>query len=237
MDADQDTRADEHPPVDPRTIRALIMLTMVAGMIDAVTFVGLEQVFAANMTGNLIVLGLAIGGAPTLSIAGPAVALAAFLIGAALIGRVERHDQTRHYYVVRLVRVELFVLAGATLVAIGFDPDDEFRRLLIIAVLAGLMGMRNESIRRINMPELRTTVMTLAIAGFAAHEAERRRGWSDRLRLIGIVAMVVGAVISALLVLNTDLIWALLAITLAEALTLAMLGRETATDERATVRA
>lgn len=226
---------EQHRGVDPRAIRALIVLTMIAGMIDAVTFIGLEQVFAANMTGNLVVLGLALGGAPTLSAGGPLVALVAFLGGAALAGRIERRDQSRHYYVVRMVRVELAVLAGATLLAIGFDIDDEFRRLLIIAVLAALMGMRNESIRRINMPELRTTVMTLAIAGFAAHEAEGTRDWGDRLRFVGILAMVAGAVISAVLVLNTDLVWALLAITAAEALALLVLGRE-ATGGDATVR-
>jgi hypothetical protein len=47
--------------------------------------------------------------------------------------------------------------------------------------------------------------------------------------------MVAGAVISAVLVLNTDLVWALLAITAAEALTLLVLGRE-ATGGGATVR-
>jgi uncharacterized membrane protein YoaK (UPF0700 family) len=77
--------------------------------------------------------------------------------------------------------------------------------------------------------------MTLAIAGFAAHEAERTRNWGDRLRFVGILAMVAGAVISAVLVLNTDLVWALLAITAAEALTLLVLGRE-ATGGGATVR-
>lgn len=212
--------------VDTGVVRGLLLLTMTAGMIDAVTFLGLGEVFAANMTGNLVVLGLAIAGAPTLSIDGPAVALAAFLAGAALIGRVERHDQPRRYYVLHLVRIEVAVIAVATALAIGFDGDEQFRRLVIIAVLAGLMGVRNETIRRINVPELRTTVLTLAIAGFAAHEAEGAHNqWGDRLRFAGIVAMIAGAIISALLVLNTEVVWALAAITLVEGLTLLVLVR------------
>lgn len=218
--------AGPDPEVQPRTLRALILLTLIAGMIDAVTFLGLDQVFAANMTGNLVLLGLGVAGTPTLSIAGPAVALGAFLLGAGLIGRVERRDQSRHYYVVRLVRVELAVVTSAALLAIGFDIDDQARRLLIIGVLAGAMGIRNETIRRIDLPELRTTVMTLAIAGFAAHEAERRSSWGDRLRFVGIVAMVVGAIASALLVLHTDVVWALVAISVMEAVALLLLGRE-----------
>lgn len=221
----------DQPAVDGRTVRGLIVLTMIAGMIDAVAFLGLDQVFAANMTGNVVLLGLAIGGAPALSIDGPAVALGAFLAGAAIAGRGERLDESRHWYVVRMVRIEAGVVALAALLAIGFTPDDESRRLLIIAVLALAMGARNEEIRRINMPELRTTVLTLAIAGFAAHEAEgQRRNWGDRLRLVGIAAMVIGAIVSALLVINTDEVWALVAIAGAELVTLLMLGRPARND-------
>jgi uncharacterized membrane protein YoaK (UPF0700 family) len=223
--------AADQPAVDGRALRALILLTMVAGMIDAVAFLGLGQVFAANMTGNVVLMGLAIGGAPALSVNGPAVALGAFLAGAAIAGRGERVDQSRHWYVVRMVRIEAGVVALAALLAIGFTPDDEPRRLLIIAVLALAMGARNEEIRRINMPELRTTVLTLQIAGFAAHEAEGRwRNLGDRLRLIGIVAMLAGAIVSALLVINTDEVWALVAIAAAELVTLLLLGRPSWTD-------
>lgn len=225
----------EKPAPDPRTVRALVLLTAVAGMIDAVAFLGLEQVFCANMTGNVVLLGLGIADAPGLSIGGPAVALAAFLLGAGLTGRIERRGRSRRHYVRQMVKIELLVVAVAALIAIGFDPADELRRMLIIAILASLMGARNETIRRIDLPELRTTVMTLAIAGFAAHEAEgARHDWGDRLRFIGIAAMVAGAVVSALVVLDTDVIWALVAIAAVEVITLAVLGR-TATAPDATV--
>jgi hypothetical protein len=124
-----------------------------------------------------------------------------------------------------MVRIEALAIALAALVAIGFEPGDEVRRFAIIALLAGAMGARNETVRRVNVPELRTTVQTLAIAGFAAHEAEGRvREWGDRLRLLGIVAMLSGAVLSALLVLEADLAWALLAVGAAEVVTLLLLA-------------
>jgi uncharacterized membrane protein YoaK (UPF0700 family) len=220
-------RRDGKPEVDPRTVRALLTLTFTAGMIDAVAFLGLEQVFAANMTGNLIVLGLAIAGAPALSIGGPAAALAAFLIGAAASGRFDRRSESRHRRLLRMVRIEALAVALAVLVAIGFESGDEVRRFVIIVLLASAMGARNETVRRINVPELRTTVQTLAIAGIAAHEAEGRvREWGDRLRVLGILAMLSGAVVSALLVLNADLAWALLAVAAAEAIALLLLTRD-----------
>ena len=218
-------RRDGEPAVDPRTVRALLALTLTAGMIDAIAFLGLEQVFAANMTGNLIVLGLAIAGAPALSVGGPLAALAAFLLGAAASGRFDRRAESRQRRLLRMVRIEALAIALAALVAIGFEPGDEVRRFAIIALLAGAMGARNETVRRVNVPELRTTVQTLAIAGFAAHEAEGRvREWGDRLRLLGIVAMLSGAVLSALLVLEADLAWALLAVGAAEVVTLLLLA-------------
>jgi uncharacterized membrane protein YoaK (UPF0700 family) len=218
-------RRDGEAAVDPHTVRALLALTLTAGMIDAIAFLGLEQVFAANMTGNLIVLGLAIAGAPALSVGGPLAALAAFLLGAAASGRFDRRAESRQRRLLRMVRIEALAIALAALVAIGFEPGEEVRRFAIIALLAGAMGARNETVRRVNVPELRTTVQTLAIAGFAAHEAEGRvREWGDRLRLLGIVAMLSGAVLSALLVFEADLAWALLALFAAEVVTLLLLA-------------
>ncbi len=44
--------------------RTLLVLTFVTGILDAVSFIALGQVFAAMQTGNVIFLGLGIGGAP-----------------------------------------------------------------------------------------------------------------------------------------------------------------------------
>ena len=219
---------------DPRAVRALIALTLIAGMIDGLAFLGLGQVFAANMTGNVIVLGIAIAGAPALSIDGPLVALGAFLIGAGLFARLapdrplDRRSPARR--LTRMVRIELVVIAAAAATAIGFEIDDDPRGLLLIAALAAAMGVRNETIRRIGVPELPTTVLTWAIAGFAAHEAERVASSGDRLRLAGIITMIAGAVAGALLVLHAGVFWALLAVASVEVIALLILGRGPAED-------
>jgi uncharacterized membrane protein YoaK (UPF0700 family) len=47
----------------PATARnaMLVMLSLAAGCVDAVGFLGLGQIFVANMTGNTVLLGLALG--------------------------------------------------------------------------------------------------------------------------------------------------------------------------------
>jgi hypothetical protein len=39
---------------------ALLVLTLVTGLVDAVSYLGLGHVFTANMTGNVVLLGFAV---------------------------------------------------------------------------------------------------------------------------------------------------------------------------------
>ena len=66
---------DRHGPLVPM----LIVLTLLTGVVDAVSYLELGHVFVANMTGNVVFLGFAIAGAPGLSVASSLIALAAFL--------------------------------------------------------------------------------------------------------------------------------------------------------------
>jgi uncharacterized membrane protein YoaK (UPF0700 family) len=69
---------DRHGPLPP----VLLVLTVVTGLVDAVSYLKLGHVFVANMTGNVVFLGFAIAGASGLSAAASIVALATFLLGA-----------------------------------------------------------------------------------------------------------------------------------------------------------
>ena len=69
----------------------LVMLSLAAGCVDAVGFLGLGQIFVANMTGNTVLLGLALGQAEGQAALRAVVALAGFVAGvgagAAILGR------------------------------------------------------------------------------------------------------------------------------------------------------
>src|SRR6059036_1609706 len=68
--------------------RTLLVLTFTTGLVDAVSFLGLGHVFTANMTGNVVLLGFAAVGVPGLSIPRSLTALGAFVVGAAVGGRL-----------------------------------------------------------------------------------------------------------------------------------------------------
>src|SRR5690242_8114445 len=71
-----------------RLVFVLLGLTLVSGLIDAVSYLGLGHVFTANMTGNVVVLGFAAAGAPGFSVPHTATSLVCFLLGAVAGGRV-----------------------------------------------------------------------------------------------------------------------------------------------------
>src|SRR2546421_12994029 len=66
----------------------LLVLTVTTGLIDAVSVLGLGRVFTANMTGNVVFLGFALARVPGFSAVRALAALAAFLAGAVIGGRL-----------------------------------------------------------------------------------------------------------------------------------------------------
>src|SRR2546428_6803381 len=66
----------------------LLVLTVTTGLIDAVSVLGLGRVFTANMTGNVVFLGFALARVPGFSLVRSLAALAAFLVGAVIGGRL-----------------------------------------------------------------------------------------------------------------------------------------------------
>src|ERR1700682_5622085 len=68
----------------------LLGMTAVTGMVDAVSILALGHVFTANMTGNVVFLGFAIGGAAGFSVSRSLMALICFAVGALLGGWMTR---------------------------------------------------------------------------------------------------------------------------------------------------
>ena len=66
----------------------LLILTIVTGLVDAVSYLELGHVFVANMTGNLVFLGFTAAGAAGLSVPASLAAIGAFLVGALAGGRL-----------------------------------------------------------------------------------------------------------------------------------------------------
>jgi len=94
----------------------LLLLTCTAGMIDGTSYLLLDQVFPANMTGNTVLLALRASGAHSGPVIGNLIALLGFCAGAALgsFTHQEKHPLVLRK-VTRTLVVELSLLSAAAL--------------------------------------------------------------------------------------------------------------------------
>jgi uncharacterized membrane protein YoaK (UPF0700 family) len=186
---------------DPLT-RSLLLLTATTGLVDAASYLGLGHVFAANMTGNIVLLGFGIVGGYGLPVIAPLVSLAAFLVGAALGGRLvrARGEQRRSQFTLALT-AEASLLAGAAVVAgVAETRAGSVAGAFVIAFLALGMGVRNATVRKLAVSDLTTTVLTMTLTGLAAESSLAGGSGSGTLRRTSAVAaMLVGALVGALL--------------------------------------
>ncbi|MFE7191549.1 YoaK family protein [Kitasatospora sp. NPDC057541] len=184
---------------DPRhgpLVPMLLVLTVVTGLVDAVSYLALGHVFVANMTGNVVFLGFALAGAPGLSATASFTALAAFLAGALVGGRLaERRPGHRGRLLVVTAGVQSVLLAACTAFAAAFGHTADPVRYPLIAVLGAAMGLQNAVVRALKVPDLTTTVLTMTLTALAADRAGGRR-------LASAAWMFAGALVGAVLVLH-----------------------------------
>jgi uncharacterized membrane protein YoaK (UPF0700 family) len=182
-------------------VRLMLALTFATGVVDAVGYLRLDQVFAGNMTGNVVILGMATVGGTGLSVLGPTVALVAFLVGAAAAGRVLRSatEGWSHRCTALLggAGLALAVTAlGLTVVGVGAPTI----RALAAASLALAMGVQAATARHLGVKDVTTVVLTATLTGLAADSrlgAARRQGALRRGAAVALI--VVGAVTGAAL--------------------------------------
>src|SRR3954453_21108386 len=128
--------------------RGLLVLTFSTGLVDAVCYLGLGRVFAANMTGNIVLLGFGIAGSGGLPIVAPLVSLGSFLVGAAGGGILAKRIGNRHpEHVGRALGLEVTLIGTAAIVAAIIDVrPNSFSGDSLIAMLALAMGVRNATV-------------------------------------------------------------------------------------------
>jgi uncharacterized membrane protein YoaK (UPF0700 family) len=179
----------------------LFGLTLVSGLIDAVSFLRLGHVFVANMTGNVVLLGFAIGGAKDISIVGSLIALAAFLAGGIVGGRLSRsHTESGAHLLAVTTIVKIFLMLGSAALAWLLGTDGLIA-YTIIAILAISMGLQNAVVRSLGVPDVTTTVITQTLTGIAMDSGiagGNNVRW--RRRVASITIMFLGALIGALLI-------------------------------------
>jgi uncharacterized membrane protein YoaK (UPF0700 family) len=180
----------------------LLVLTVVTGVVDAVSILALGRVFVANMTGNVVFVGFALAGAPGFSLA---ASLAGFVVGANIGGQLPSPPSGRKPTLLRLgVIIELTLLVIALVVsAVSGHPLGDASRDVIAGVAAVALGTQNAVVRRLKVPDLTTTVLTMTLVGIAADIRSQPRSVVVR-RILAVATMLAGAVAGALLVIHVS---------------------------------
>jgi uncharacterized membrane protein YoaK (UPF0700 family) len=198
-----------HPAHGP--LPALLLgLTVSTGVIDAVSIISLGRVFVANMTGNIAFIGFALAGAPGFSLIASVIALGGFLVGAGLGGTVvTRLANNRGVLLRTCTGIQFLLLIVATIIAaICGTPLGDGARDVIVALAAVALGLQNATVRRLAVPDITTTVLTMTITGIAADLRSGNLQVALR-RALAVASMLIGALAGALLVLHVNVASAL----------------------------
>jgi uncharacterized membrane protein YoaK (UPF0700 family) len=215
---------------------ALLGMTVVTGLVDAVSFLSLGHVFTANMTGNIVFLAFATAHVSGLSVARSSTALLSFLMGAILGGRVmaQASADSQIRFAAQALFLDGIFLLAASFCSIGYrgDLEHSFQPFAMIALTALAMGTRNAAVRKLAIPDLTTTVLTLTITGIGA-DSSLANGNNPRLarRVAAVAAMFLGAALGAV-VINYSISAALWLATAISAVCSVVLFRSRPTPDR-----
>jgi uncharacterized membrane protein YoaK (UPF0700 family) len=199
MTADDDENGRR--PAAARDSR-VVLLTLTAGAVNAVSFLALGKVFSSVITGNLVLLGVAATNHSPSEALHAGVATVGYavgaLIGALLAARHSHQVGTWPASVTATLGAELLVLAGF---CVGWELSHGSPRgggqLTLLIVLPAAMGMQSAAVRRLG--QMSSTYLTSTLLGVLAGlvTGGRPEGLG---RSIGVlVAVVVGALVGGIL--------------------------------------
>jgi uncharacterized membrane protein YoaK (UPF0700 family) len=155
--------------VPPDAVRDVLALSLAAGCADAVGYLGLGGVFISNMTGNVILFGIALGQRHIAYAARSAYVVVIFMLGAAFAARISRDIAEADWprLVTRLIALEKVLLllfaVGWTLAPRGTDSW----QCILAALLTVSMALQSVAWTRLKAPGIGTTAITGTVMAFA----------------------------------------------------------------------
>lgn len=183
----------------------MLALTFTTGIIDAIGYLGLDRVFTANMTGNVVIMGMGLVGSTDLPVLGPALAFVGFLLGAGIAAALQRKARTGWSGITTIVLTVCALIPLALGIVAEIEGHVEVHTPTAYAItgLLGLaMGAQAATARRIGVKDVTTVVITSTITGLAADSRlAGGNGSGTGRRIWAIVLMFVGALAGAVLLL------------------------------------
>ncbi len=146
-----------------------ITLAATAGFVDAFVYLRVIPVFVANMSGNLIHVGIAVGDRDRHAVFAVVVALAGFFVGvAAAMTRVDvalRRHRSRPAADLLIAESGLLLVVASVLTAtgIGDSPSVSPTHLAVVVACSMAMGIQAVALRRVGLVAVSTTYGTGAV--------------------------------------------------------------------------
>lgn len=186
---------------DARIPALILLLTGVAGLVDAVSYLAFDRAFAATQTGNLVFLGLATARTPGFVVLALATALLGFMAGALVTGRILLRGVVSKARLFRVFTAAQFVPVALAAGLQGCVPAlvSSIPVTILLGLLAFAMGIQASGTNRLGIPGLeRTTVLTTTITLVAADSFTGKDTHARSVRWIAsILALVAGATLGA----------------------------------------
>ncbi len=184
----------------------MVLLAAASGAVDATAFTALGHVFAGVMTGNLALLGIAVGGDHLADAVPPLVALAGFVTGTAAAGYAcrgrpgGRTGWPRHTTAVLVCEAVLLTAAAVVWATCGAPPAGALRDVLL-GTVAVAMGAQTGAMLGAGPAARPSTYLTGTLAAFVtrgvgpAPGGDARR--ADRWVPVRLAALALGAAAAA----------------------------------------
>lgn len=198
----------------------LLSLTFTTGLVDSFSYLVLGHVFVGNQTGNFVLLGLALAGAPGFSVTAQSASLVSFAVGTLIGGRIRvgRSDHRGKYLFAAAGGEVAFLLVGVVLAAFTRDPAAGGYRYSLIFTLAMAMGIQTATARKLAVPDLTTTTFTqLITATFTDSLLAGGKGSRIGRRIMPFAAILAGAFVGTLFVVAGNVVLPLLTASLVSA--------------------
>jgi uncharacterized membrane protein YoaK (UPF0700 family) len=175
--------------------------------VDAIAFLGLDKVFSAFMTGNLVLFGLSFAGAKEPDLQRVAPALVAFAAGVFLAVRIVKPTKGSGIWPQRVsIALGVAVLAQAAFLA-GWLVTSGRPSMGVGDLLIGLSGLafgiQSGAVMSLDVKGVFTTAATATVIMLMSDEAGWSRSAAERRRLAGVVVgLVAGAAAATVLLLH-----------------------------------
>jgi len=185
--------------------RLVVLLALVTGATDATGFLALGGAFTSVMTGNMVLMGVAVGSADASAVGLILSAFGGYVAGAALGTRVagtpQSEDPAWPAAVSRALAIELalFGVFAAAWWLLGSDPSRAWGAPLL-ALTAMALGLQSSAILRFGVPGLSTTYLTGTLTTVVVRLVSRQPLHTVRHSAATLAALIAGAAAGAALV-------------------------------------